>query len=241
VNSVSFLAVLVALISLNGAEIHSSPPRRGGGALKEALVYLKSRPDLQLIMATIFCLTMFAMNFQVTNALMATTVFHKGATEYGLLGSMLAIGSLTGALLNARRTTPKLRTLLLAMTSVAGCTLLMAVSPSFWFFAVILIPSGLSSMTALTTSNSTVQLTSDPMMRGRVMALYMAINQGGAPIGAMIIGLMADHVGVRWALALASAVVLVAALISSMVVRRRRVETLLPTEVMQPANADDHD
>jgi hypothetical protein len=57
----------------------------------------------------------------------------------------------------------------------------------------------------------------------------------------MIIGLMADHVGVRWALALASAVVLVAALISSMVVRRRRVETLLPTEVMQPANADDHD
>ncbi len=239
VNSASFLAVLIALISLNGDEMHPAPPRRGGGALKEALVYLKSRPDLQLIMATIFCLTMFAMNFQVTNALMATTVFHKGATEYGLLGSMLAVGSLTGALLNARRTTPKLRTLLIAMTSVAGCTLLMAVSPSFWFFALILIPSGLASMTALTTSNSTVQLTSDPTMRGRVMALYMAINQGGAPVGAMIIGLMADHVGVRWALALASGVVLVAALISSVVVRRRNVEAQVAADAMEPANVDD--
>jgi MFS family permease len=242
VNSASFLAVLIALISLNPAQMHPSPPRRGKGALKEAIVYLKSRPDLQLIMATIFCLTMFAMNFQVTNALMATTVFHKGATAYGLLGSMLAVGSLTGALLNARRTTPKLRTLLIAMTSVAVCTLLMALAPSYLLFALVLIPSGLASMTALTTSNSTVQVTSDPAMRGRVMALYMAINQGGAPIGAMIIGVMADRFGVRWALALASVVVLVAALISTMVVRRRRIEQSeenLVEEAFEPATVDE--
>jgi MFS family permease len=242
VNSASFLAVLIALISLNPAQMHPSPPRRGKGALKEAIVYLKSRPDLQLIMATIFCLTMFAMNFQVTNALMATTVFHKGATAYGLLGSMLAVGSLTGALLNARRTTPKLRTLLIAMTSVAVCTLLMALAPSYLLFALVLIPSGLASMTALTTSNSTVQVTSDPAMRGRVMALYMAINQGGAPIGAMIIGVMADHFGVRWALALASVVVLIAALISTLVVRRRRIEQSeenLVEEAFEPATVDE--
>ena len=229
VNSASFLAVLIALISLNAAQMHPSPPRRGKGALKEAIVYLRGRPDLQLIMATIFALTMFAMNFQVTNALMATTVFHKGATEYGLLGSMLAVGSLTGALLNARRTSPKLRTLLIAMTSVAVCTLLMALAPSYWLFALVLIPSGLASMTALTTSNSTVQVTSDPAMRGRVMALYMAINQGGAPIGAMIIGVMADYFGVRSALALASVIVLVAALISAIVVRRRHIEQAAPS------------
>ena len=229
VNSASFLAVLIALVSLNAAHMHPSPPRRGSGALREAVVYLKGRPDLQLIMATIFCLTMFAMNFQVTNALMATTVFHMGATAYGALGSMLAIGSLAGALLNARRTAPRLRTLLIAMTSVAVCTLLMALSPSYLIFALVLIPSGLASMTALTTSNSTVQVTSDPAMRGRVMALYMAINQGGAPIGAMIIGVMADHVGVRWALALASVVVMAAALISYAVVRHRRLEQADPS------------
>ncbi len=229
VNSASFLAVLIALVSLNATHMHPSPPRRGSGALREAVVYLKSRPDLQLIMATIFCLTMFAMNFQVTNALMATTVFHLGATAYGALGSMLAIGSLAGALLNARRTAPRLRTLLIAMSSVAVCTLLMALSPSYLIFALVLIPSGLASMTALTTSNSTVQVTSDPAMRGRVMALYMAINQGGAPIGAMIIGVMADHVGVRWALALASVVVLTAALISYAVVRHRRLEQAEPS------------
>jgi MFS family permease len=242
VNSASFLAVLIALISLNAAQMHPSPPRRGKGALKEAIVYLKGRPDLQLIMATIFALTMFAMNFQVTNALMATTVFHKGATEYGLLGSMLAVGSLTGALLNARRTSPKLRTLLIAMTSVAVCTLLMALAPSYWLFALVLIPSGLASMTALTTSNSTVQVTSDPAMRGRVMALYMAINQGGAPIGAMIIGVMADYFGVRSALALASVIVLVAALISTIVVRRRHIEQAAPSPgdvAMRPATLDE--
>jgi MFS family permease len=239
INSVSFLAVLIALISLNGSQMHPPAPRRGGGGFKEAIVYLKGRPDLQLIMATIFCLTMFAMNFQVTNALMATTVFHMGATAYGLLGSMLAVGSLTGALLNARRTIPKLRTLLIAMTSVAVCTLLMALAPSYWLFALILIPSGLASMTALTTSNSTVQVTSDPTMRGRVMALYMAINQGGAPIGAMIIGVMADHFGVRYALGLASLIVLAAALASSLVVRRRRLEQAAPDPSIQPVPVDD--
>lgn len=241
VNSASFLAVLLALLSLNTSQLHPSVPRRGGGALKEAVVYLKGRPDLQLIMATIFCLTMFAMNFQVTNALMATTVFHMGATAYGALGSMLAIGSLTGALLNARRAAPKLRTLLIAMTSVAVCTMLMALAPTYWIFALILIPSGLSSMTALTTSNSTVQVTSDPAMRGRVMALYMAINQGGAPVGALIIGLMADHVGVRWALALASGIVLTAALVSALVVRRRRIVQAAPSSdsVMEPTSLDE--
>jgi len=223
VNTASFLAVLISLVSLDGSAMHPAPPRRGGGALKEALVYLKGRPDLQLIMATIFCLTMFAMNFQVTNALMATTVYGKGATQFGLLGSMLAIGSLAGALLNARRSTPKLRTLLIAMASVAVCTLLMALAPSYWVFALVLIPAGLSSMTALTTSNSTVQLTSEPSMRGRVMALYMAINQGGAPIGALLIGVIAEHLGVRYALGLASIVTLVAAVAASAVVRRRNV------------------
>ncbi len=239
VNSVSFLAVLIALISLDAAQMHPSPPRRGRGALKEAVVYVKSRPDLQLIMATIFCLTMFAMNFQVTNALMATTVFHMGATAYGLLGSMLAVGSLTGALLNARRTTPKLRTLLIAMTSVAVCTLLMSLAPSYLLFALVLIPSGLASMTALTTSNSTVQLTSDPAMRGRVMALYMAINQGSAPIGAMIIGVIADLVGVRWALALASVVVLGAAGASTLVVRRRRLQPTAPNAPRESATPEE--
>jgi MFS family permease len=163
------------------------------------------------------------MNFQVTNALMATTVFGKGATQFGLLGSMLAIGSLAGALLNARRTTPKFRTLLIAMGSVAVCTMFMALAPSYWVFALVLIPAGLSSMTALTTSNSTVQLTSDPSMRGRVMALYMAINQGGAPVGAMLIGVIAEHLGVRYALGLASLVTLAGAVAASLVVRRRRV------------------
>ena len=113
----------------------------------------------------------------------------------------------------------------------------MALAPSYWVFALVLIPAGLSSMTALTTSNSTVQLTTEPSMRGRVMALYMAINQGGAPVGAMLIGVIAEHLGVRYALGLASLVTLAGAVAASVVVRRRRAADV--TDVPLPVSVDE--
>ena len=197
INAASYVAVIAALMAMRRAELTPSPLRRGRGALVEGVRYVLRRHDLLLIMGVVLVMTTFAMNFQVTNALMATKAFGKGATEFGLLGSIMAVGSLAAALLNARRATPRLATLLAAVAALGVCNLLLAVAPNYPVYAILLMPTGLAMLTALMVSNATVQITTEPALRGRVMALYMAIQQGGIPIGALIIGFLADHVGVR--------------------------------------------
>jgi predicted MFS family arabinose efflux permease len=149
-------------------------------------------------MALVFVLGTFGMNFQRTTALMATQQFHKGAGEYGLLGSIMAIGSLSAALLSARRPRPRLRILLVALAGFVVSSGAAAVAPSYVWFAVLLVPVGLSALTVLTSANSMVQLGVDPHMRGRVMALYMAIFMGGTPLGAPLIGWIGATWGPRW-------------------------------------------
>ena len=132
-------------------------------------------------MVLVFVLGTFGMNFQLTMALMATKVFDKGAGEYGLLGSIMAVGSLAAALLSARRARPRMRVLLVALAGFTVSTALLATAPTYVLFAVYLVPTGLAALTALTTANAMVQISVDPVMRGRVMALYMAIFMGGTP------------------------------------------------------------
>lgn len=215
VNAVSFLAVLVALLLMRGAELLPVPHGRGRGGVREGLAYVRTRPDILLILFCVFMLGTFGMNFAITNALMATAVFGVGPEGYGLLGSMMAIGSLSGALLAARRRQPRLRTLVLALAGFAAFAFAAALSPSYWVFGALLIPLGLCAITAMTTANARVQLTTDPHMRGRVMALYMAVFMGGTPIGSPVIGWVGDALGPRWtllagALAIALSLVVVA-------------------------------
>ncbi len=207
INAASFLFVIAALARMNVAELTPAPKSRGKGQIREGLRYVKGRPDIQLIMFLVFILGTFGMNFQVTTALMATQVFHKGAGEYGLLGSIMAIGSLAGALIAARRNHPRLRILLIALTGFTAATLLLSIAPSYWIFAAFLVPTGLASLTALTTANASVQLAVDPAMRGRVMALYMAIFIGGTPLGSPLIGWIGDAFGARWTIAIGTIMV----------------------------------
>ena len=204
VNTASFVFVLVALLGLDRSQLHPSGPPRGRGSVREGLGYVRRRPDLLLVMFLIFVLGTFGMNFQITMALMATTVFHKGAGEYGLLGSVMAIGSLSGALLSARRNAPRMKVLLLAMTGFVIAAAAAAVAPTYAVFAVLLVPVGLASLTAMTSANTLVQTRVDPDMRGRVMALYMAIFAGGTPFGAPLIGWIGEVFGARWTIAVGS-------------------------------------
>lgn len=175
--------------------------------MREGFAYVRSRPDLMVIMGLVFVLGTFGMNFQLTMALMATQVFHQGATQYGLLGSIMAIGSLAAALLSARRREPRLAVVLVALGGFTVASLLAALAPTYDLFALALVPVGLASLTALTTANSTVQLSVEPQMRGRVMSLYMAILMGGAPIGAPLIGWLGDHAGPRWTIGIGTVMV----------------------------------
>jgi MFS family permease len=198
VNTLSFVAVLFALWRMRPGELHPSPRQRGKGQIREGLRYVRGRPDIILIMALVFVLGTFGMNFQMTTALMATAVFHKGAGAYGLLGSIMAVGSLSAALLSARRPHPRLRVILVAFAAFSVASTTLALAPSYDWFAVLLIPVGLSALTVMTTANSIVQLSVDPAMRGRVMALYMAVFMGGTPLGAPLIGWIGSAWGPRW-------------------------------------------
>ena len=204
VNAVTFLPVIWALAAMRVDELHPAPQRRGRGSVVEGLRYVAGRPDLQLVMFMVFMLGTFGMNFQITTALMATKVFGRGADGYGILGSVMAIGSLTGALMAARRVQPRLTVMLVSMGAFAASTLLLALAPSYLTYALMLIPVGLAALTMMTTANAAVQLSTEPVMRGRVMALYMTIFMGGTPLGAPLIGWVGDIWGARWTLLVGS-------------------------------------
>ncbi|WP_270886744.1 MFS transporter [Pedococcus sp. 5OH_020] len=225
-NTLTFVAVLVALFAMKRGELRPAPllgDRRG--AVREGVRYVRSRPDIVLVMVLVFVLGTFGMNFQLTTALMATREFHRGPEEYGLLGSVMAIGSLTAALLSARRARPRLRVLLVALVGFTVASGLAAFAPSYPLFALALVPVGLTALTALTTANAMVQLRVDAAMRGRVMALYMAIFMGGTPIGAPVIGWIGDVWGPRWTIGIGTiAVGLVVLVVAVWLARHENVQ-----------------
>jgi len=215
VNTLSFVAVLFALSKLRPGELNPAPRPRGKGQIREGLRYVRGRPDIVLIMGLVFVLGTFGMNFQMTTALMATAVFHKGAGAYGLLGSIMAVGSLSAALLSARRRNPRLRILLAALAGFSVASAASALASSYIWFAVLLIPVGLTALTVLTTANSMVQLSVDPAMRGRVMALYMAVFMGGTPLGSPLIGWIGSAWGPRWTILVGSVATGLAVLVAT--------------------------
>ena len=190
--------MLAALAMLTTSELRSPARAKGRGGIREGFAYVRHRRDIQLVMLLVFVLGTFGMNFQITMALMATKVFGQGAGEFGLLGSIMAVGSLSAALLSARRKEPRLRVLLLALVGFTASAALAASAPTYWTFALALVPVGLTALTALTTANAMVQTRVAPEMRGRVMALYMAIFMGGTPAGAPMIGWISEQFGPRW-------------------------------------------
>jgi MFS family permease len=199
INAVTFGAVVISLSRMRRAELRPQPHSAGRqGSVRAGLAYVRRRPDLLLILAIVGTVGTFGLNFQLTTALMARLVFHKGAGEYGLLGSVMAIGSLGGALLAARREHPRLRLVIGATLAFGVSSIVAALMPTYPSFAVALVPVGLSSLTLMTAANATVQLSTTPAMRGRVMALYMAIFMGGTPIGAPIIGWVGETFGARY-------------------------------------------
>ncbi len=199
INAASFLAVMFSLTRIRTSALQGSArPGRGTGAIRDGLRYVRRRPDILLIMVIVGLIGAFGINFQMTTAIIARLVFHSDAAQYGLLGSIMAIGSLTGALLAARREHPNIRLVIGAGFVFGVVATAAALMPTYWSFALALIPVGVSALTLLTSANATVQMTVAPAMRGRVMALYMAIFMGTTPIGAPLIGWIGELWGPRW-------------------------------------------
>jgi MFS family permease len=214
INAVSYLAVIGSLRAMRPAELYPIPlaPRRTRGALRDAVRYIRERPELVFVFVVAFAAGTFGMNFQITNALMATGVFHRGAGEYGILGSAMAVGSLTGALLAARRGGTRRLILVLSAASFGVAEIAAGLMPTYWLFAVWLPVVGLCSLTMLNALQTVVQLAVSAELRGRVMALYMMVLMGGTPAGAPVIGWVGETFGPRWTLIAGGAMTLVAVL-----------------------------
>jgi MFS family permease len=206
INAASFVAVLCSLSFLRVGELHrTNRAARTPGGLADGFRYVWKRPDLKAILLMLFLIGTFGLNFPIFISTMSVTVFHAGASQYGLLTSIMAVGSVTGALLSARREKPRTG-LLFAGAALFGFGLtLAALMPSYWFFGLALVVIGVAAQTFTTTANSTVQLSTEPAMRGRVMAILLSIALGGTPIGAPIVGWVADMFGPRWALGIGAA------------------------------------
>jgi MFS family permease len=212
-NGLTFAATIVALLAMRPGEL-SAPARakRSSGQIREALAYVRGRADIVVIMIIVCVVSTFGLNFQLTTALMARTVFDKGPSEYGILGSVIAIGSLSGALLAARRKDPGVRLVIVAAFAFAAATAALAVMPNYLLFAFACVPVGLAALTMMTAANATIQITTEPAMRGRVMALYMMVFVGAAPIGSPIVGWIGETFGARWSIGVGAIASLLVAL-----------------------------
>ncbi|HEX7661224.1 MAG TPA: MFS transporter [Pseudonocardiaceae bacterium] len=200
-NGASYVAVIAGLVAMNPKELHIGPKaRRESGQLMEALRYVRGRPDLAILLVLVFCVSTFGLNFFTTLANAAANVFHRDASGYGLLSTMLAVGTLAGATMAARRSTTGTTkpTLLIGGALVFGAVeTVLALMPNYALFALMLIPNGIAFMTFTTTANASVQLGTRPDMRGRVMGLYMLVFLGGTPLGAPMTGWLAEQFGGR--------------------------------------------
>ncbi|MBC7271809.1 MAG: MFS transporter [Streptomyces sp.] len=220
-NGLSFVAPIVGLLLMRARELHAverAPKTKG--QLREGLHYVAGRPDLLWPIILVGFVGTFAFNFPVYLSAFADDVFHAGAGSYSLFNTLMAVGSVTGALIAARRGRARLRVLSTAAALFGALEIVAALTPSLWLFALLMIPLGIFGMTVNVTANTNIQMSTDPAMRGRVMSLYMMVFLGGSPVGAPIVGWITDTYGARVGLATGGAIAALAAVVIGLVLAR---------------------
>jgi MFS family permease len=215
-NGASFFAVLASLLLLRARELYA-PTRavRTRGSFVQGLRYVAGRADLRAILVMLFLIGTFALNFPIFIPVMAVRVFHADARLYGLLSSVMAVGTIMGAFLSARRGKPGFATPLWSAGLLGIGFTFAALAPGTWSFAAALIVIGIAYLTLVNATNALMQLSTEPAMRGRVMALRVGVALGGTPVGALAIGRIADHLGPRWALGVGAAAGFAAAAVAA--------------------------
>jgi MFS family permease len=214
-NGLTFAATIAAIYLLRSSELRAAPrAKKERGQFQQGLRYVRTRPDIIVVLIMVFIVGTFGFNFPIFTSTMASTEFGLGADAYGVLSSVMAIGSVAGALQAARRERPRMRWLVTASAAFGLACAVASVMPGPISFGIVLIAVGFCSLTMMTTANALVQTTTAPQLRGRVMAIYMAIFVGGTPVGAPVVGWIGNVAGPRATLLIAAASGLLAAAVA---------------------------
>ncbi|QGN33646.1 MFS transporter [Microlunatus sp. Gsoil 973] len=235
-NAISYLSFIVAIFLIDPRRLQRiDRPPRAKRQIREGLAYIRGRGDIMLVLGTVFFIGTFGLNFQMTSALMAQQTFHKGPGQYGILGTIMAVGSLAGALIGARRkTAPRIRFVIGMAMIFATIEIIVGLMPTFWSYAAILPFMGLASLLTLNSANMSVQMGVDPQLRGRVMAIYMMLMQGGTPLGSTLLGWVGQAFGARWTLIGGGGLALLGVLVSAAVLSRRGGVQVRPELTLHP-------
>jgi len=213
INAVTYVLVIFALLRMRESDFFIQEKKVTQGTVREGLQYALARPDLYVVMMVVFFVATFGLNMQIFNALMATKEFGKGPASFGLLGTYVAIGSLTGALISARLERHR-RTIFVIKGGVVFslAIALLSIAPNYLWYSLWLPLCGFSALTMLITANSLIQVNCDPAIRGRVSGIYLLIFMGGTPFGSPLIGWLVEVIGVRETIALCGCISLGACL-----------------------------
>mgnify|MGYP003335792731 FL=1 len=214
-NGISYVIVIGALAALREEELHIEKIERASIKIREAFEYVKARPDILAVMITVFFATSFGLNFNIFNTMMATKVFNKGAAQYGALGSILAIGSLSGAIISARLERKRGPRFIMVGAMVFSTLLIgSSFAPNYRTFSIFLPFIGCVALLTFIGANTMVQTRTDPAIRGRVMGIYLTVFLGGTPIVSPLIGWMTELIGTRLTITICGSISLLAALIT---------------------------
>ena len=224
-NAASYLFVLGALYAVDESALFLEKKQEIKAKSIDALRYVRARPEIVAVMVTVFFMGTFGLNFQIFNALMATQVFHRGPAIYGLLGSVIAVGSLSAGIISARMDRRRGPRFIMAGAMVFGAWLsILAWAPSFIIYIIALPFAGFFALVTMINANSFVQNATDPYIKGRVMGLYLLAFMGGTPFGSPLIGWMCQKIGVRETISACGVIAASAAFIISLVLKSRQAK-----------------
>ncbi len=198
INAASYIAVIIGLSMMRAVELHpTGTVERAKGQIRDGFRYVWRTPSLRNTLIAVAVIGIFAYNFTVTLALLAKNTFHGGAGTYSILTACMGAGAVVGGLLAAHRARPTPRLLQVLALVFGGLLGAVALAPTLATAAVLIVFMGAASIGFIATANASLQLGAEPAMRGRVMALYAMAFLGTTPIGAPLVGAIAQWTSPR--------------------------------------------
>jgi MFS family permease len=227
INAASYGVVIVCLCLMRTKEMTLSPlVARQKGQLREGIRYVVGRRDLVIAMLVIAVVNSFAMNFQLTVALISREALGLSASAYGVLFGAVGAGSICGALLAARRRRPRMRVVVVAAVALGVLEICCSLASGFWVLLVLLFVVGACSLSVSNSTNAIVQLGAAPALRGRVLSLYFLSVSGGRPVGGFVLGLIASLAGPSWPMGIGGLIAMLSGLGAALwLMARRRSQT----------------